>query len=257
MSAMQVIGVVDLLDGRAVHARAGERERYAPVRSRIDSSDAPGSVPALGRLYVAGFGLTDLYVADLDAIFGKRPQDEIVRSLAASFDAKLWLDAGVVSVERARQVLELGAAHVVVGLETLPSLDALAAICTAIGRERVAFSLDLRDGRPMAGPGFPSGEPAHVLASRAAAAGAGAIIVIDLARVGIGAGLDLALIARVREAVPGVTLLAGGGVRGWDDLAALDDAGCDGALVASALIDGRLDPAEVAAAMRRQRSDTR
>ena len=254
---MRVIGVVDLLDGRAVHARAGERQRYAPVRSRIDSSIPPGSVSALGRMYVAGFGLTDLYIADLDAIFGKRPQDEMIRSLAASVDAALWVDAGIVSVERARDVLELGAAHVVVGLETLPSLDTLAAICAAIGRERVAFSLDLRDGQPMAGPGFPIGEAADVLASRAVEAGAGAIIVIDLARVGIGAGLDLELITRVREAVPGVMLVAGGGVRGCDDLVALDDAGCDGALVASALIEGRLEPAEVAAVMRRQRSDRR
>ena len=31
---MRVIGVVDLLAGRAVHARAGRRESYAPVRKR-------------------------------------------------------------------------------------------------------------------------------------------------------------------------------------------------------------------------------
>jgi len=254
---MRVIGVVDLLGGRAVHARAGDRERYAPVCLSVDPPVPPGSVPALGRLYADGFGLRDLYVADLDAIFRRRPQDEIVRSLTAAFDADVWLDAGVVSVDRARQVLDLGVAHVVVGLETLPSLDALAAICAAIGRDRVAFSLDLRDGAPMAGPGFPIAEPAEVLAALAVEAGAGAVIVIDLARVGTGAGLDLALVARVREAVPGATLVAGGGVRGGDDLVALDDAGCDGALVASALIAGRIDRAEVAALGRRQRSDRR
>ena len=66
---------------------------------------------------------------------------------------------------------------------------------------------------------------------------------IDLARVGTGAGLDLPLIARVRDAAPGLTLLAGGGVRGPEDLARLVDAGCDGALVATALQDGRLGAA--------------
>jgi phosphoribosylformimino-5-aminoimidazole carboxamide ribotide isomerase len=88
------------------------------------------------------------------------------------------------------------------------------------------------------------------VAARAASAGAGAVIVIDLARVGTGTGLDLALIARVREAAPQVTLLAGGGVRGPEDLARLADSGCDGALVATALHDGRLGAAEVAAAER-------
>ena len=96
----------------------------------------------------------------------------------------------------------------------------------------------------------PAGEPAHVVAARAADAGAGAVIVLDLARVGTGRGLDLALIARVREAAPGLTLLAGGGVRGLDDLARLTGCGCDGALVATALHDGRLGADEVAAAQR-------
>jgi uncharacterized protein related to proFAR isomerase len=35
--------------------------------------------------------------------------------------------------------------------------------------------------------------------------------------------------------VPGLTLLAGGGVRGTEDLEKLAGAGCDGALVATAL----------------------
>jgi phosphoribosylformimino-5-aminoimidazole carboxamide ribotide isomerase len=47
-----------------------------------------------------------------------------------------------------------------------------------------------------------------------------------------------------------VTLVAGGGVRGADDLARLADAGCDGALVATALHDGRLSAADVTAARR-------
>jgi uncharacterized protein related to proFAR isomerase len=88
------------------------------------------------------------------------------------------------------------------------------------------------------------------VAMRAADAGAGAVIVIDLARVGTGTGLDLALIDRVREATPGLTLVAGGGVRGPEDLARLADSGCDGALVATALHDGRLSAADVAAAQR-------
>jgi phosphoribosylformimino-5-aminoimidazole carboxamide ribotide isomerase len=66
------------------------------------------------------------------------------------------------------------------------------------------------------------------------------VIVLDLARVGSGAGPDLRLLERLRRTVPGVTLLAGGGVRGADDLDRLADVGCDGALVGTALLSGRL-----------------
>jgi phosphoribosylformimino-5-aminoimidazole carboxamide ribotide isomerase len=185
--------------------------------------------------------VSELYVADLDAIAGGLSQDAVIAALTAR-GAPVWLDAGVTSVERAQDAVELGAAQVVVGLETLQSFAALAAICAAVGGDRVAFSLDLRSGQPQTRAGFNSrGEPTpNVLAAHAAEAGVGSVIVIDLARVGAAAGLDLEMIASVREAVPQLTLLAGGGVRGAQDIAALADIGCDGALVATALLDGRL-----------------
>ena len=199
---------------------------------------------------------------DLDAILG-RPQDALVRSIAG-LGAPLWLDAGTSSVDRASESLGLGAASIVVGLETLPSYDALAEICAMAGRDRVAFSLDLRAGEPIiassvrdAGGGTPMNEPAHAIAAHAADAGVGALIVLDLARVGTGVGPDLSLIARVRDAAPGLTLLAGGGIRGLEDLARLADVGCDGALVATALHDGRLGADAVVAAIGYQRSSTR
>ena len=252
---MRVIGVLDLLAGRAVHARAGQRNSYEPVRGTRPPYARPGDAVALAQWYMHDLGLTELYAADLDAILGGPRQDTLVASVAA-LGAPLWLDAGVASAGDACHALELAAAVVVIGLETLPSYDALAGICASVGGDRVAFSLDLRDGEPLVASGVLS-EPADVVAERAANAGVGAVIVIDLARVGMGTGLDLALIARVRKAVPGVTLLAGGGVRGAEDLERLADAGCDGALVATALHDGRLGAAEVAAARRLHRSDKR
>lgn len=254
---MRVIGVIDVLAGRAVHARAGTREHYAPVRS-VAGSPIDGDLLALARTYVETLGLTELYVADLDAIQGRTPQDTLVAAVAG-LRTPLWLDTGVSSLERARHALDLGAAYVVVGLETLSSYGALEAICADLGGDRVAFSLDLRGGEPVVASGdITAGEPAHVVAARAANAGAGAIIVIDLARVGTNAGLDLGLIARVREAAPELTLLAGGGVRGLDDLVRLADSGCDGALVATALHDipgivDRLSAAEIATARQLRR----
>ena len=253
---MRVIGVVDLLDGRAVHARAGRRDEYAPVEMAAGAAIPAGDPLALARRYVTHLGVPELYVADLDAILdptsGQTPNGGLIASLA-SIGVPLWLDAAVWSVEHAQHALALGAARVVVGLETLPSCDVLDDICAGVGGDRVAFSLDLRDGKPVRderGASRASGpdESAPQLASRAAVAGAGAVIVIDLARVGMGRGPDFELITRIRAAVPDLILLAGGGVRGPGDLARLAAGGCDGVLVATALHDGRLGAADVAAA---------
>src|ERR671913_1214327 len=167
------------------------------------------------------------------------------------------LDARVTSIRGAQDALAAGAGHAIVGLETLPSFEALDSICGAVGGDRVAFSLDLRDGEPIVvgGAAAPTAGTTHgrnlsieQIVRRAANAGVAALTVIDLARVGTSSGPDLETIARVREAAPEVALIAGGGVRGPDDVARLADAGCDGALVASALHDGRLTARDVAAA---------
>lgn len=248
---MQVVGVLDLADGRAVHARGGHRDRYMPVGAVASVTiDPPGDALAVGQAYL-DLGISGLYVADLDAIASRGAQDICVRSLAG-LGLPLWVDAGVASVEQARRTHRTGATTVVVGLETLPSYEALREICASLGAGVIAFSLDLRNGEPVVGAGVPPGDLPEVVAARAVECGVHSIITIDLARVGTGAGLDLSLIGRLRAAVPGVALLAGGGVGGADDLARLGDAGCDGALVATALHDGRLGRAEVAAARLRQ-----
>ncbi len=242
---MKIVGVIDLLDGRAVHARGGNRARYAPV------TDAELSIPAgdamtLARAYLEHFGLSDLYVADLDAILGRPLQTASLHALA-DLGLTLWADTGVRSVDDARAAQEAGAARIVVGLETLPSFEVLDAIGAALGGDKVAFSLDLRDGAPIvAEPALARGRTAVDLAREAVGHGAGTLIVLDLARVGMGTGVDVSLVTDIRNAVPHAGLFAGGGVRGVDDLVLLASAGCDGALVASALLEGRLTRVEIA-----------
>src|SRR3989442_10767132 len=102
---MRVIGVLDLLAGRAVHARAGRRDAYGPVQPAALPLGEAGNARALAQAYVERLGLTELYAADLDAIVGAAPQDTLVASLATV--ARLWLDAGVSSADRARDAVAL------------------------------------------------------------------------------------------------------------------------------------------------------
>ena len=251
---MKLIGVIDLAGGRAVHARRGVRARYAPVGVAA-GCPIDGDPIALARAYVDRLGLTELYAADLDAIVAEPQTQEpgasadslthetLIASLATV--APLWLDAAISSPARARQALTLGATRAIVGLETLESFDVLSAICAALGKTPVAFSLDLRDGVPIAPRlDIPSNQ-LDDLAARAVDAGVSAVIVLDLARVGEERGPDVPVVARVRASSPGTTLIAGGGIRGLADLVRLAEAGCDGALVATALHDGRIGAEDV------------
>ena len=254
---MRVIPVLDLRAGRAVLASGGRRASYAPVRSVLADAEAgAGDAVALARAYRDTLGLEDCYVADLDAIGGGLVQSALLRRLAR-LGSSLLVDAGVADPERALAIRAAGAAQVVVGLETLPSFEALAAVTRAVGAARVVFSLDLRDGVPIVRPGAAHHGSVVELARAAVDAGATTLLVLDVARVGGGRGVDSRLVEALRRGHPAVRLLAGGGVARAREIARLADLGVDGVLVATALHDGRLGRADIDAARRAHPSDSR
>jgi phosphoribosylformimino-5-aminoimidazole carboxamide ribotide isomerase len=142
--------------------------------------------------------------------------------------------------------LELGAHRVVVGTETLTGPEALDRLLADLPEGAVVLSVDLRDGHALSPDAQLAGLPALEAVARLHRAGLREAIVLDLARVGGGAGPDVALIAELHAAFPGLELLAGGGVRDVDDLRALRDAGAAGALVATALHGGVIGRRELA-----------
>jgi len=253
---LRVIPVLDLKAGRVVLASRGRRETYAPLPASVLVPAGPADdAVTLARAFHDRLGCDEWYVADLDAISGAAPQRSLVRALAA-LGGRLLVDAGVSTPARARETLADGggasATRVVIGLETLPSLAALGDVARVVGRERLVFSLDLREGEPVRPPGAPhQGTPLELARAAVDREGVAAILVLDVARLGSGLGVDLDLVAALRRAHPGSELLAGGGIGSVRDLERLADSGCDGALIATALHDGSLAKEHVEAVRRR------
>lgn len=239
---MQIIPVLDLLEGVVVRGVGGRRETYRPIVSRlVDRSDAL----SVARAFRDQLGLSRLYVADLDAILHDRPNYNVYRSLAdAGFE--IQLDAGLRNVEAAKSILAAGAGQVVAGLETWPAPEDLSALCASGGAERVIFSLDMKNGLPLGDlVRWQSTDPLAI-ARRAVEAGIGQMIVLDLAQVGMGAGVSTSELCRqVLAEFPQLRLITGGGIRDAADLDRLAKLGIAGVLVASALHDGRITRTDV------------
>jgi phosphoribosylformimino-5-aminoimidazole carboxamide ribotide isomerase len=250
---MDIIPVLDLARGVAVWAQAGARARYEPAMSAL-VADGAGDPGALLRAYRAKLGATSCYIADLDAIQGGAIQRAMLRELAqleTGFAGTLLVDAGAHTPASTFEVLACGASQVVVGLETLRAFTDLAAIVRTVGEDRVVFSVDLRLGMPVLHPAMydvAGAVPDAVsLAAQALAAGVSSLLVLDLGRIGTGCGVDVGLIEALRRRFPATRLLAGGGVLARRDLDRMRDAGCDGALVASAIHAGTITATDLAA----------
>jgi phosphoribosylformimino-5-aminoimidazole carboxamide ribotide isomerase len=231
--AMEIVPVIDLKGGIVVHARRGQRAEYAPLRSPlVEGCDPVAVARALGALCRT----RRLYVADLDALGGAAVDAATLAGLAAVADP--WVDAGATSPDRAAALHRAGVTRNVVGTESLgPDVAA-----PQLSGPPLVLSVDLRDGRLISPRPALAGRDPVAAAPLAAALGARELLVIDLARVGSGSGPPLRAVADLAAALPGLAIYAGGGVRDDADLAALADAGATGALVATALHDGRITP---------------
>lgn len=239
---MQIIPVLDLLDSVVVRGVAGQRDEYQPIESDIAPSSNPVDVALAFR---EAFGLNRLYVADLDAILRAEPNWPVYGQLRQE-GFELLIDAGVANAVDATAVLAAGANQVIAGLETWPLLSSLEMMVNQLGDARVIFSLDLKNGQPIAKlRDLQTDDPANIGAC-VLEAGVRELIVLDLGSVGTGTGVSTTdLCQELKDFAPRCRLITGGGVRNVGDLAQLAASSVDSVLIASALHDGSITADDV------------
>lgn len=248
----RIIPVLDLKDGLVVRGIRGERDSYLPVKSRLASS---AEFTDILKAFYQVFGLREFYIADLDALMsgGKKNQLALLagREKINLPQLSLMVDAGICNAAGAAEVYQTGVEKVIIGTETLPSFSTLNEIIQAgVDPRRLVVSIDTKNRHVLSpSPEITGFTPAEVT-REIRRTGIRELILLQLARVGTGEGLDKPLIQdclNVLKDIDGdsASLLVGGGVSGYEDLRWLADNGLGGALVASVLHDGRLDPDEV------------
>jgi phosphoribosylformimino-5-aminoimidazole carboxamide ribotide isomerase len=224
------IPVIDLMHGQVVRARMGDRASYRPLESPISPTSDPIDV-VRGLLGV--FSFPALYVADLDAIQGGGDNCQSLRRIRAEFPSlQMWVDNGAADASSLHTLIGTDLGTPVIGSESQRDSELIAQHRDSM---RIVLSLDFR-GDAFQGPKQIQAEP--VLWPRR-------IIVMTLARVGSGAGPDLARFAAIQSIAGEREIYAAGGVRDAADLVTLKAAGAAGALISTALHAQRIVAADL------------
>ena len=227
MTTFSIVPVLDLKEGAVVHARGGDRARYAPVRSRLG---AGSDVFAVAEALLALTRSHALYIADLDAIEGRGDHRDVIARLARRCPkVELWVDEGIAAAEAAIASARSGVIPVL-GSESLADAETVGEISARLGSRGCVLSLDYRGERFLGPPALET--RAELWPAR--------VIVMSLSRVGTSGGPDLARLRRMGDAAGGHSIFAAGGIRDRADIDRLAAAGISGALVATALHEGRL-----------------
>jgi phosphoribosylformimino-5-aminoimidazole carboxamide ribotide isomerase len=231
---MLLIPAVDLKGGQAVRLLEGDPSRETPYGD-----------PVLAALRFQEEGARYLHLVDLDRALGTGDNREAVEAIRKALRIPFELAGGIRSLKALREALALGADRAVVGTVAVKEPDLLKAMLAEAGPERLAVALDAR-GLEVVVLGWQ--ERASIsaldLLSQWAAMGVRTLIYTDVRRDGTLMGLDLEVVARVREAWPH-TLIAGGGIAGLQDLLGLKGLGVEGAILGKALYEGRIRLSEV------------
>ena len=228
---MRVIPVLDITHGVAVHAVAGRRSSYKPVRSVLTG----GSDPLRIAIAFRDLGLDELYIADLDAIRAIGNNLEPIGRIVEKTGMEVMVDAGFRKAEEIGAHVKKGVEKVVLATETMSSFEEISKVIDAHGIS-VVGSIDMKAGKVVA-RSRSMRLPLQQLARRFEVEGVSELILLDLHRVGTSEGPDPMPLEKVSSNVS-IPVLVGGGIRSVEDIAFLDDRGAAGVLTATALHKG-------------------
>jgi phosphoribosylformimino-5-aminoimidazole carboxamide ribotide isomerase len=232
--SFNLLPAIDLRHGRVVRLVRGDFARETVY----------GEDPVAIAATFVEQGARWLHVVDLDgALDPAGRQLDLVAAIVAGVGDRAFVEVagGLRDVEAVRDVLGAGAARAVIGTAALADPGLAGRLVLGCGPGRIAVALDVRDGLAV-GHGWKAGAPGLAVEDaldRLADEGVTTFEVTAIERDGTLAGPDMALLARLVARGRGA-IIASAGISTVEDLQAVRDLGCTGAIIGRALYEGTL-----------------
>lgn len=244
---MILFPAIDLKQGRCVRLEQGDM-----ARATIFHEDPAAQAEAFERQ-----GFEYIHIVDLDGAFaGRALNAAAAEAILKAVKIPVQLGGGVRDLGAIEAWLSKGVARVILGTAAVRD-PALVKHAARLYPGRIAVGIDARDGMvAIEGWAKTSALSAIDLAKRFEDAGIAAIIYTDILRDGLlkGLNLDATLVLAAALRIP---VIASGGLASLEDVARLVEPDCaklEGAIAGRALYDGRLDPAQALALIRRAKA---
>jgi phosphoribosylformimino-5-aminoimidazole carboxamide ribotide isomerase len=228
----QVIPAIDIIDGKCVRLSQGD---YAQKKVYNEH-------PLEVALQFQDAGIRRLHLVDLDgARAGRVVNWKLLETLASKTALVIDFGGGIKQIEDVDIVFNSGAALATVGSLAVKDPTLFGIMLTHFGADRFFAGADVK-GDKLAVHGWL--EQTDVLVydfiNRYLGQGLTEYFCTDIAKDGMMQGPSLDLYRTILEKCPGVQLTASGGVTSIDDLHALQEAGCAGAIVGKAIYEGAI-----------------
>lgn len=243
---MIIFPAIDLKEGHCVRLKLGDMDQATVF------NDNPGAQAKAFQ----DQGFEWLHVVDLDGAFaGESRNGSAVDSILAATTNPVQLGGGIRTLAHIESWLDKGIARVILGTIALRDPALVREACKRYP-DRIAVGIDAKGGKvAVEGWAETSELTAIELAKQFEDAGVAALIYTDIDRDGVLKGLNIPSTLELAHAVS-IPVIASGGLAGIEDIERLIQPDCDileGAISGRALYDGRLEPAEALALIKKSR----
>ena len=238
---MLVIPAVDIMDGKCVRLVRG-----APSKLKVYYDDP---VEAVEKWIMEGAEL--IHVVDLNAALGKGENTDIIRKIVQTVPVKVQVGGGLRTFEKAMKLLKSGVFRVIFGTNLLLNPEVILKTVKDFGSERIAVALDLKDGKIMFGGWKKSVKTDFLEMARLAeeTLHVGMIIFTSVDRDGTLRGPSIRYAKKLLKTVK-IPIVASGGISSLSDLVRLSKIGVYGAIVGTALYEGKFSLKEAVEAVK-------
>ena len=228
---MIILPAIDIIDRKPVRLYQGDYAQKEIVGS---------SVMELAKNFEQS-GAEYIHLVDLDgAKEGKRVNHEIILETAHALDVPVEVGGGIRTMAQIESYLENGIDRVILGTSAMEDPQLLQDALRRYG-ERIAVGIDCRDGL-VYGRGWLEASELHYItfAKQLEEMGVQTVIVTDISKDGTLSGPNTDMLAALKEQ-SGMRIIASGGIRSIEDIAALKQLGLYGAITGKAMYQGTLD----------------
>jgi phosphoribosylformimino-5-aminoimidazole carboxamide ribotide isomerase len=230
---------IDLINGECVRLTGGD----------FAQKTAYSADPLAMAQSFEAVGLTHLHLVDLDGAKAGSPRHlAVLEKLSANTQLRIDYGGGIKTLAQAEAVLAAGAAQINIGSLAVKAPEVFREMLQTFGSQHFVLCADTRDGYILT-HGWQEASQARVthFVQKWVAAGVTQVLCTDVNRDGKLTGPAINLYAELLAAVPGLHLIASGGIRHLADLQALYAIGMRDAVIGKALYEGHITREELAA----------
>lgn len=229
---MHIIPAIDIIEGKCVRLTQGD---YA--QKKIYNEDPLEVAKAF-----ADVGVTRLHLVDLDGARAKHIVNyKVLERIASQTDLHIDFGGGLKADKDLHIAFESGAAQITGGTIAVKDPERFLSWLAQYGSERIILGADVKNGKvAVSGWQEESQEELFPFLERYLAAGIRYAICTEVSRDGLLQGSDQQLYQSIRARFPDLQLIASGGVTSVDEIDALRESGCFGAIIGKAIYEGKI-----------------